>query len=74
MAPDGGIVLADFGIAKRLERTRAHPARELYGTPYYISPEQIEAARDDAVRHLRLGIIFHEMLTGQRPFDDSVSD
>jgi len=73
---DGSIVLADFGIAKRLDddmgRTRHG---ELYGTPYYVSPEQIEGNPATAQSDIySLGIIFHEMLTGQRPFDaESVS-
>jgi class 3 adenylate cyclase/tRNA A-37 threonylcarbamoyl transferase component Bud32 len=74
---DGSIVLADFGIAKRLGedfgRTRQG---ELYGTPYYVSPEQIEGnpatTRSDIYA---LGIIFHEMLTCKRPFEaESVSE
>ena len=73
---DGSIVLADFGIAKRLDddlgRTRQG---ELYGTPYYVSPEQIEGNPATAQSDIySLGIIFHEMLTGHRPFEaDSVS-
>ncbi|HUL92626.1 MAG TPA: protein kinase [Burkholderiales bacterium] len=73
---DGSIVLADFGIAKRLDddlgRTRQG---ELYGTPYYVSPEQIEGNPATAQSDIySLGIIFHEMLTGQRPFEaESVS-
>jgi class 3 adenylate cyclase len=73
---DGSIVLADFGIAKRLGddlgRTRQG---ELYGTPYYVSPEQIEGNPATMQSDIySLGIIFHEMLTGQRPFEaDSVS-
>jgi serine/threonine protein kinase len=74
---DGSIALADFGIAKRLGedfgRTRQG---ELYGTPYYVSPEQIEGnpatIRSDIYA---LGIIFHEMLTRKRPFEaESVSE
>jgi serine/threonine protein kinase len=74
---DGAIALADFGIAKRLggefNRTRHG---ELYGTPYYISPEQIggipATARSDIYS---LGIIFYEMLMRERPFDaESVSE
>jgi class 3 adenylate cyclase/tRNA A-37 threonylcarbamoyl transferase component Bud32 len=73
---DGSIVLADFGIAKRLGddlgRTRQG---ELYGTPYYVSPEQIEGSPATTQSDIySLGIIFHEMLTGQRPFEaESVS-
>jgi tRNA A-37 threonylcarbamoyl transferase component Bud32 len=68
---DGSIVLADFGIAKRLGddmgRTRQG---ELYGTPYYVSPEQIEGSPATTQSDIySLGIIFHEMLTGQRPFE-----
>jgi len=73
---DGSIVLADFGIAKRLGddmgRTRQG---ELYGTPYYVSPEQIEGSPATTQSDIySLGIIFHEMLTGLRPFEaESVS-
>ncbi|HXZ53980.1 MAG TPA: protein kinase [Burkholderiales bacterium] len=73
---DGSIVLADFGIAKRVddERNRTRHG-ELYGTPYYVSPEQIEGNPATAQSDIyALGIIFHEMLTGQRPFEaESVS-
>lgn len=74
---DGSIALADFGIAKRLgegfERTRHG---ELYGTPYYVSPEQIEGEPATAQSDIySLGIIFYEMLTRERPFDaESVAE
>ena len=73
---DGSIVLADFGIAKRLDDPRNRTRHgELYGTPYYVSPEQIEGNPATAQSDIySLGIIFHEMLTGQRPFEaESVS-
>jgi class 3 adenylate cyclase/tRNA A-37 threonylcarbamoyl transferase component Bud32 len=73
---DGSIVLADFGIAKRLDDDRSRTRHgELYGTPYYVSPEQIEGHPATAQSDIyALGIIFHEMLTGKRPFEaDSVS-
>jgi class 3 adenylate cyclase/tRNA A-37 threonylcarbamoyl transferase component Bud32 len=73
---DGSIVLADFGIAKRLDDERFRTRHgELYGTPYYVSPEQIEGDPATAQSDIySLGIIFHEMLTGQRPFEaESVS-
>ena len=73
---DGSIVLADFGIAKRLGDDLGHTRHgELYGTPYYVSPEQIEGSPATMQSDIySLGIIFHEMLTGQRPFEaESVS-
>jgi serine/threonine-protein kinase PpkA len=73
---DGSIVLADFGIAKRLGDDLGRTLQgELYGTPYYVSPEQIEGSPATMQSDIySLGIIFHEMLTGRRPFEaESVS-
>jgi len=73
---DGSIVLADFGIAKRLGEDKGRTLQgELYGTPYYVSPEQIEGSPATMQSDIyALGIIFYEMLTRQRPFDaESVS-
>ncbi|MGB7543208.1 MAG: protein kinase [Burkholderiales bacterium] len=74
---DGTIALVDFGIAKRLSgdwgRTRHG---ELFGTPYYISPEQIDGHPATAQADIyALGVIFYEMLMRKRPFDaDSISE
>ena len=39
------------------------------GSPYYISPEQSQGHRVDARTDLySLGVMFFEMLTGQRPY------
>jgi serine/threonine-protein kinase PpkA len=74
---DGNIALADFGIAKRLGDDFARTRQgEIYGTPYYVSPEQIEGNSATAQSDIyALGIIFHEMLTGRRPFEaETVSE
>ncbi|MEO7404425.1 MAG: protein kinase [Burkholderiales bacterium] len=67
---DASLVLADFGIAKQdstsLTKTRHG---EVYGTPFYMSPEQARGLVLDGRSDLySLGIIFHEMLTGAKPF------
>ena len=73
MRPDGRIVLIDFGLAKQVENaTQLTVAGEIRGSPYYISPEQAEGSNVDQRSDLySLGVMFFEMLTGQRPFKGS---
>lgn len=68
---DGSLALIDFGLAK-------HEAVELeitdkgliFGTPYYMSPEQGHGKPADARSDVySLGIMFYEMLTASKPFD-----
>ena len=48
------------------------PPGEIRGSPYYISPEQAEGGPVDQRSDLySLGVMFFEMLTGQRPFKGS---
>ena len=73
---DDSLALADFGISKRMsegfELTRAGT---VIGTPHYLSPEQAEGLQADERSDLySLGVIFYEMLTGQKPYHgDTVS-
>jgi serine/threonine-protein kinase PpkA len=42
---------------------------QVLGSPYYISPEQSQGQRVDVRTDLySLGVMFYEMLTGQRPY------
>jgi class 3 adenylate cyclase len=74
---DGTIALADFGIAKHLgeDLERTHQG-EVFGTPYYISPEQIRGEPATAQSDIyALGVMFHEMLLRRRPFEaEGVAD
>jgi serine/threonine-protein kinase len=66
---DGGVKLADFGIA-RIENSELTIVGTVMGTPPYMSPEQF-TARDPIDFHSDIwscGILFYEMLTGSRPF------
>lgn len=63
----GKAKLMDFGIAKAegLSMTRAGFA---LGTPYYMAPEQVLGeAVTDAVDIYAFGILFYELLTGEKP-------
>ena len=71
MDKDGGVKIADFGIAKILGDGGSDnlTAEQVIGTPHYMSPEQIE--RPQTVDHradiYSLGVVFYEMLTGELP-------
>jgi serine/threonine-protein kinase PpkA len=67
---DGTLVLADFGIAKDMSRTLSQTRHgEALGTPYYLSPEQAVGGKVDQRTDLySLGVMFYEMLTGQKPY------
>jgi len=70
---DGSVCLIDFGLAKaNMYDVELTGAREIFGTPYYMSPEQGHAEPIDARSDLySLGVIFYEMLTGQKPYKGS---
>jgi CheY-like chemotaxis protein len=70
---DDSLALIDFGLAKQM---RLHAAitgtGQIFGTPYYMSPEQGHAEPTDQRSDLySLGCILYEMLTGERPFTAS---
>jgi hypothetical protein len=67
---DGTLCLIDFGLAKTNETDASLTGtREIFGTPYYMSPEQGHAEIIDARSDLySLGVMFYEMLVGRKPF------
>jgi serine/threonine protein kinase len=68
---DGDLVLIDFGLAKQAQlRAEITGTGEIFGTPYYMSPEQGHGEEVDQRGDIySLGVIFYEMLTGAKPFD-----
>ncbi|CAM3843787.1 serine/threonine-protein kinase [Nocardioides zeicaulis] len=67
---DGVVKLTDFGIARAVDAIGHTRVGEMLGTPNYISPEQATGQVATGASDLyALGIVAHEMLTGERPFD-----
>ena len=67
---DNTIALIDFGLAKRMRlEMEMTDSGEIFGTPYYMSPEQGHGAAVDARSDIySLGVIFYEMLTCGKPY------
>ncbi len=70
LRPDGSIVLIDFGLAKKVNSdTQSTAVGVLRGSPYYMSPEQVQGRMLDARSdQYALGVVLYEMLTGRKPF------
>jgi len=68
----GRIKILDFGISRiaDLSDGLTRPG-ESVGTPYYMSPEQVRGEPCDIRSDLyALGVVFFELLTGHRPFEN----
>ena len=72
IANNGDVKLADLGLARALDDREAAEAEagRAYGTPYYISPEQIRGKKDitPAADIYGLGATLYHMVTGNVPF------
>jgi serine/threonine protein kinase len=71
------VKLLDFGLARPFFGTAWSPENDLtmpgvvYGTPRYMSPEQIEGAADARSDLFVLGSLLYEMVSGRRAFEGS---
>ena len=67
---DDSLAIADFGISKSLGASTAITVVGfVMGTPFYISPEQIDGDPATVCSDLySLGVILFELLTGERPY------
>ena len=67
---DGTIKVMDFGIAKSALEQACTATDQTIGTVHYISPEQARGDKTDEKSDIySVGVMFYEMLTGQKPFD-----
>lgn len=67
----GEPMVADFGLARRIDETLADEGDDVSGTPAYMAPEQATARSQQLGRATDiygLGAILYECLTGRPPF------
>jgi serine/threonine-protein kinase len=71
---DGRIKITDFGIARLTFEPNITMDGQVFGTPSYMSPEQVVGKEIDARSDLfSVGVVLFEMVAGRKPFQgDSV--
>lgn len=68
--PSGSIKITDFGIARIMEEPTLTADGQVFGTPSYMSPEQISGRPlDNRSDIFSLGVVIYEMLAGHKPFE-----
>jgi hypothetical protein len=71
LAPDGGVYLADFGLARIAEAGESTLSSDtMLGTPQYISPEQARGEKnlDAGTDIYSFGVVLYELVVGRVPF------
>ena len=67
---DGTLALSDYGVSKRILLDSGFiTEEEIHCSPYYVSPEQVSGDECTQASDIySLGIIFYELITGEKPF------
>jgi len=70
LTPELEVKVLDFGIAARLDLTSGRDLR-IYGTPYYMAPEQIRGKRPTPATDVySFGATAFHLATGRPPFNE----
>ncbi len=72
---DDRLILSDFGIARMINSSRITELGMVFGTPLYISPEQIQGAKNVDYRTdlYSFAVIAYLLATGYHPFSGSTA-
>lgn len=72
--PTGLVKITDFGIARLKYEPNITMDGQIFGTPSYMSPEQVQGGDiDERTDLFSVGVVLFEMLAGYKPFQgDSV--
>src|SRR6266702_1830789 len=69
LTADDTVKVTDFGTAKILQFGTVQQTAHVMGTPSYMSPEQVKGRAVDGRSDIfSLGVMFYEMVTGEKPF------
>jgi serine/threonine-protein kinase len=69
LTSDSGVKITDFGIARLTFQPNLTMDGQVFGTPSYMSPEQVVGKEIDQRTDLfSVGVMLYEMLTGNKPF------
>ena len=65
------LVVMDFGLARLEDEERRTQTGQVFGTPAYMSPEQVQGRAEDMGKSCdiyTLGVILYQLLAGRLPF------
>src|SRR5271154_300289 len=69
LTEDDTVKVTDFGTAKILQFGTVQQTTHVMGSPSYMSPEQVKGRAVDGRSDIfSLGVVFYEMVTGEKPF------